>query len=138
MVTPLALLGLAACGHAGDVPAAASATTQAHGADGTDEDGRPVTAALVTPTSLDTPSKAIPEVAVITDDEGAYSWVLPAGRYRIAVTADGYHEVSGETDVPAGLPPRVAGHGTRKGAGPGWAGPRSARVSERARRRCAS
>ena len=87
-----------------DVPASASATTQARGVDGkvTDEAGRPVTAALVTPTSLDTPSKAIPEVAVFTDDEGAYSWVLPAGRYRITVTADGYHEASGETDVPAG------------------------------------
>ena len=79
-----------------------SATIQAHGVDGkvSDQDGKSVTGALVTPTSLDTPSKAIPEVAVFTNDEGRYSWVLPAGRYRITVTADGYLEASMETDVP--------------------------------------
>ncbi|HEY5840792.1 MAG TPA: carboxypeptidase-like regulatory domain-containing protein [Mycobacterium sp.] len=81
-----------------------SATTQAHGVDGnvSDQEGKPVTGALVTPTSLDTPSKAIPEVAVFTNDEGRYSWVLPAGRYRITVTADGYQEASVETLVPEG------------------------------------
>ena len=87
-----------------DDAAGGSATTQAQGVDGkvTDEDGTPVTGALVTPTSLDAPSKPIPEVAVFTNDEGLYSWVLPAGRYRITVTADGYNEASGETEVPEG------------------------------------
>lgn len=87
-----------------DDAASGSATTQAHGVDGTvsDQEGKTVTGALVTPISLDTPSKAIPEVAVFTNDEGRYSWVLPAGRYRITVTADGYEEASVETEVPEG------------------------------------
>lgn len=85
-----------------DDAADGSATTQASGVDGkvSDEQGKPVTGALVTPTSLDTPSRAIPEVAVFTNEEGRYSWVLPAGRYRITVTADGYQEASAETEVP--------------------------------------
>ena len=87
-----------------DDAAGGSATTQANGVDGrvSDQQGIPVTGALVTPTSLDTPSKAIPEVAVFTNDEGRYSWVLPAGRYRITVTAGGYQEASMETEVPEG------------------------------------
>jgi len=92
----------------GDAPvssedvAGGSATTRAQGVDGTvsDQEGNPVTGAFVTPTSLDTPSKAIPEVAVFTNAEGRFSWVLPAGRYRITVKADGYQDASAETDVP--------------------------------------
>jgi len=85
-----------------DDAAGGSATTQARGVDGmvSDQQGNPVTGALVTPTSLDTPSKAIPEVAVFTNTEGRFSWVLPAGRYRITVKADGYQEASAETEVP--------------------------------------
>ncbi|WP_420121356.1 carboxypeptidase-like regulatory domain-containing protein [Nakamurella sp.] len=77
-------------------------TAQARSVDGavTDQDGRPVTGALVTPTSLDTPSTAIPEVAVFTDDQGRYSWVLPMGRYRLTVTANGYQQRSVEISVP--------------------------------------
>jgi len=85
-----------------DDAAGGSVTTQAQGVDGTvsDQEGIPVAGALVTPTSLDTPSKAIPEVAVFTNTEGRFSWVLPAGRYRITVKADGYQEASAETEVP--------------------------------------
>ena len=85
-----------------DDAAGGSATTQARGVDGmvSDQQGNPVTGALVTPTSLDTPSKAIPEVAVFTNAEGRFGWVLPAGRYRITVKADGYQEASAETEVP--------------------------------------
>jgi hypothetical protein len=83
--------------------AGGSVTTPAQGVDGqvSNQDGGPVPGALVTPVSLDTPSKAIPEVAVFTNDQGRFSWVLPAGRYRITVTADGYQEASAETQVPA-------------------------------------
>lgn len=81
-----------------------SATTQAPGVAGTvsHEEGEPVAGALVTPSSLDTPASAIPEVAVFTNDDGRYTWVLPPGRYRITVTADGYLEASAEAEVPAG------------------------------------
>ena len=58
--------------------------------------------ALVTPRSLDTPSTPIPEVAVFTDAEGGYRWVLTAGRYRITASAQGYEEASAEIAVPAG------------------------------------
>lgn len=80
----------------------ASGATQTQGVDGkiSDQEGHPVTGALVTPTSLDTPSKAIPEVAVITNDQGRYSWVLPTGHYRMTVTADGYRGASVDVEVP--------------------------------------
>lgn len=85
-----------------DAAPSGSVTTQTRGVAGTvsDQEG-PVAGALVTPTSLDTPSQAVPEVAVFSDSEGRYSWVLPAGRYRITVTADGYQEASVEAEVPA-------------------------------------
>lgn len=105
--TSRAGVGGAGTADGGDAPVSSadavggSASTRAHGVDGkvVDQEGNPVPGALVTPTSLDMPARAVPEVAVFTNDQGRYSWVLPVGRYRITVTANG-QEVSGETEVP--------------------------------------
>ena len=90
--------------------APSSSATLEQGVEGTVSDprGGPVSGALVTPTSLDTPSTAIPEVAVLTDAGGRFQWVLPAGRYRMTVTAEGRREASVETEVPAGGTSTVA------------------------------
>ncbi|NOT53034.1 MAG: carboxypeptidase regulatory-like domain-containing protein [Deltaproteobacteria bacterium] len=56
----------------------------------TDTKERPVVGALITPTSHDVPSPAIPEIAILTDDEGHYVWHLSPGQYTLTVSADGY------------------------------------------------
>ncbi len=56
----------------------------------TDSAGAPVAGVLVTPQSTDTPPQAVPEVAVMTDDQGRYQWSLAPGAYTLTFTAEGY------------------------------------------------
>ena len=67
----------------------------------TDTMGRPVVDALITPTSLDTPSQAIPDIAIVTDQEGHYAWRLLPGNYMIAVFANGYVRAAQPVTVKA-------------------------------------
>lgn len=48
-----------------------------------DPAGQPVVGAVVVPQSKDTPPQALPELAALTDDTGAYRWTLPPGRYTL-------------------------------------------------------
>lgn len=65
----------------------------------TASDGRPIRDALVVPKSLDEPTKAIPELAVITDENGRYQWRLFPGDYLISVSAEGYQAASKKVTV---------------------------------------
>jgi len=67
----------------------------------TDTMGHPVVGALITPTSLDTPSQAIPDIAIVTDQEGHYAWRLLPGNYMIAVFANGYVRAAQPVTVKA-------------------------------------
>lgn len=49
-------------------------------------DGQPIPGVMVTATSTDDPQRPVPELAVMTDDQGRYEWPLVPGRYRITVT----------------------------------------------------
>lgn len=62
-------------------------------------DGRPIADALVVPKSLDEPTKAIPEMAVITNEDGRYQWRLFPGDYMISVSAEGYQAASKKVTV---------------------------------------
>ena len=54
------------------------------------QSGRPVAGASVLPQSRDRPAPRIPEIAVTTNESGAYRWTLPAGRWTVTVyTLDG-------------------------------------------------
>lgn len=68
----------------------------------TGPDGRPVAGAVVTPRSLDTPSRAIPEIAVLTNDQGMYRWTLLPGSYELTVNAEGIVFPARRADVGAG------------------------------------
>jgi hypothetical protein len=68
----------------------------------TDSRGRPIAGALVVPKSPDEPSPPIPEIAIVSDEEGRYAWRLPPGRYQISVSAAGYRETAREAVVRAG------------------------------------
>lgn len=50
-------------------------------------DGQPAVGVVVSATSLDEPARAIPELAVVTDDQGTYEWPLRPGRYRLSAGA---------------------------------------------------
>lgn len=55
-----------------------------------DSRGRPVAGASVRPRSLDDSSPAIPEIAIVSDSDGRYTWSLFPGIYEISVSAEGY------------------------------------------------
>jgi hypothetical protein len=66
------------------------------------EDGKPMAELLVQAASLDQPSKPIPELGVLTGEDGRYFWPLSPGRYRISVAAEGYQPASGDATVEPG------------------------------------
>lgn len=73
----------------------------------TDTQGRPIAGALVVPKSLDEPSPPIPEIAIVSDEQGRYAWRLPPGRYQISVSAEGYRGAVKEAVVGAGQVTRL-------------------------------
>jgi glutamyl endopeptidase len=65
----------------------------------TDSRGRPVAGAFVQPRALDDPSPPIPEIAIVSDGDGRYTWRLFPGTYEISVSAEGYRGVSRQATV---------------------------------------
>jgi hypothetical protein len=55
-----------------------------------DSAGRPVRRALVTLTAAEPSGPPVPDLAVMTGEDGKYSWphVVPSGRYRVSVSTD--------------------------------------------------
>ncbi len=58
----------------------------------TSDDGRALAGALVTPMSLDDAGPPIPEIAIISQDDGSYEWPLPPGDYELVATLSGYQQ----------------------------------------------
>jgi hypothetical protein len=56
----------------------------------TDSGQKPLAGVSVQPRSLDQPATAIPEMAVVSMDDGRYEWSLRPGEYEITFTLDGY------------------------------------------------
>ena len=61
--------------------------------------GNPVTNTLIKAKSLDVPAKPVPEIAILTDGDGYYSWPLRPGDYEITVATDGHETVSERVTV---------------------------------------
>lgn len=55
-----------------------------------DAAGHAVVGAIVVPQSSDTPPHPIPEIAVMTNNEGRYQWSLPPGQYTFTVHHESY------------------------------------------------
>ncbi len=49
--------------------------------------GAPIEGVSVTVESLDSPPRAIPEMAVMTDSAGHFAWPLPEGIYKVTVVS---------------------------------------------------
>lgn len=97
--SPVTIGGSSAVVVAGSVPAAVHGTVRA-------ADGSPVVEVMVTASSLEVPPRAVPELAVLTDETGAYEWPLAPGRYRLEVT-DGHGSAAADVTVVGGVGPVV-------------------------------
>ena len=67
-----------------------------------DAAGQPVVGAVVVPQSKDTPPQPIPELAALSDDLGAYQWMLPPGKYILTAHHDRY---TATTSAPVTIGP---------------------------------
>jgi hypothetical protein len=57
--------------------------------------GNPIRNTLIKAKSLDVPAKPVPEIAILTDSDGYYTWPLRPGDYEITVAID-RHEAASE------------------------------------------
>ena len=55
----------------------------------TSASGKPVSEVFVQARSLDRPAPAIPDIAIMTDQAGNYSWPLASGRYEFSFIHQG-------------------------------------------------
>lgn len=65
-------------------------------------DGDFVKGAFMQPKSLDHPAQPIPEIAILSDDEGKYAWPLLPGNYEISVSVKGCQRAVRHTVIETG------------------------------------
>lgn len=61
--------------------------------------GAPLAGVAVQPRSLDEPATAIPEMAVVSTDDGQYEWSLRPGEYEIVFSLEGYQPATRQVTV---------------------------------------
>lgn len=66
------------------------------------EDGSPLGGAFVVPVALDEEPPPIPEIAILSESNGRYTWPLRPGNYEIVVTLEGYRRATERVTVSAG------------------------------------
>ena len=74
----------------------------------------PVAGAVIASASLDRPSKPVPEIAILTDADGAFAWPLRAGTYRLTAVTDGRPIATAVVKVGSGELTRVDLHAPAK------------------------
>ena len=60
--------------------------------------GDPLVGARITARSLDRPAGPVPEIAILSDTDGRFTWPLRPGRYRLVAVVGG-HEIAAATAV---------------------------------------
>lgn len=65
----------------------------------TDTGGNPIAGVMVHPTSLHDPQLLIPEMAILSDDDGTYAWDLAPGPYKLTASHAGFQSVTLRIDV---------------------------------------
>jgi hypothetical protein len=106
----LMLCGLAVCANVDEDRSVISSDQSGPGPDVrqgvagrvTTSDHLPVKGAFIQPRSLDDPSPPIPEIAILTDDEGRYTWPLLPGNYLISVSVEGCQRASKHVAIESG------------------------------------
>ena len=65
----------------------------------TASNGHPISGAFIQPMSLNNDGPPIPEIAILTDDDGWYQWPLLPGTYEISVSAEGYQSATKQVTI---------------------------------------
>jgi hypothetical protein len=60
---------------------------------------KPLAGVAVQPRSLDEPAAAIPEMAVVSEDDGQYRWTLRPGEYELSFLLEGYQPATRRVTV---------------------------------------
>jgi len=103
--------GAGACSPAGhpDVPVSsagepAGSQTMTQGAAGliTDESGAPLAGVFLQLKTLDAAAPAMPEIAIVSGEDGRFLYALPPGRYEITVVSENYGPVTRSVTVLPG------------------------------------
>lgn len=63
--------------------------------------GLPIEGAMIEVRSLDKFGPPIPEIAILSDQNGRYEWPLQPGRYKVSAFAQGYRTATQQVDVEA-------------------------------------
>jgi hypothetical protein len=67
----------------------------------TSSDGTAIPGQMISAESLDKPKRPIPELAVVTGQDGSYWWPLREGRYRLSIVTEESQTVSRDIDIRA-------------------------------------
>lgn len=70
----------------------------------TDSTGQPVAGVMVVPQSTENPPQPIPEIAVMTTEDGRFQWSLPPGAYKLTFNAEGFAPTTQDVTVQADAP----------------------------------
>jgi hypothetical protein len=70
----------------------------------TDKNGAPLVEVSVVVTKG---TVSIPEMAIVTDENGEYIWYLPPGTFTLTATKEGYIQQSVEVKIEAGASPLI-------------------------------
>ncbi len=73
----------------------------------TDRGGAPVAGARVDAISLDEPRRPVPDIAILSDARGEFTWPLAPGRYRLTVKAGAQELATVVIEVVAGAVTRL-------------------------------
>lgn len=69
--------------------------------------GAPVAGAMIMARSIDSPSRPVPEIAVLSGGDGRFAWPLPPGRYELSALVEGRAGPAVAVTVPPGGVVRV-------------------------------
>jgi hypothetical protein len=62
----------------------------------------PISYAMISVTSLDKPSRPVPDIAILTDAKGRFTWPLRPGSYRLRAVVNGNEIAEAAVSVQSG------------------------------------
>ena len=65
-------------------------------------DGHPIEGAFIQAISLGDAGPPIPDIAILSDSQGRYTWPLMPGSVQLSVTADGYQSATARVTIQTG------------------------------------
>ena len=88
--------------NAGEQPMGEQVMTQGAAGLVVNDAGAPLAGAFLQPRPLDAPHPPIPEIAILSGEDGRFQCPLPPGNYEITVVLEGYESVTRRVNVLPG------------------------------------